>query len=154
MQDFDQVEILLIEDNPNDGELTLLAFKKNKISNRIYVVANGEKALDFIFCRDEFADRQNCKHPKLIILDLKLPQINGLEVLEELKKNDITKRIPVVVLTSSKEERDLITTYKLGVNSYIVKPMDFEQFSDTIREIGLYWLSLNQVPSGEIPRGE
>jgi CheY-like chemotaxis protein len=154
MQDFDQVEILLIEDNPNDGELTLLALKKNKISNRIYVVANGEKALDFIFCRGEFADRQNCKHPKLIILDLKLPLIEGLEVLEELKKNDTTKMIPVVVLTSSKEKCNMIETYKLGVNSYIAKPDDFERFSDTIREIGLYWLSLNQLPSGEIPRGE
>jgi two-component system, response regulator len=150
MQDFDQVEILLIEDNPSDGELTLLALKKNKISNRIYVVANGEKALDFIFCRGEFTDRQNCKHLKLIILDLKLPHIDGLKVLEELKKNDSTKMIPVIVLTSSKEDRDIITSYKLGANSYIVKPIYFDEFSRVVKEIGLYWLSLNQLPSSAI----
>ncbi len=149
MQDFSQVEILLVEDNPSDEELTLLALKKNHISNHVYVVANGEKALDFILCRGEFSDRANCNQPKLIILDLKLPLIEGLEVLEKLKKNDITKMIPVVVLTCSKEERDLFTTYKLGVNSYIVKPNDFEKFSETIKTLGQYWLSLNQLPSGE-----
>ncbi len=154
MQDFGQVEILLVEDNPNDGELTLLALKKNNPGNCVYMVENGKEALDFLFCRGEFADRANCNYPKLILLDLKLPIINGLEVLEKLKKNDITKIIPVVVLTYSKEERDLMTTYKLGVNSYIVKPIDFKQFTDTIKTIGQYWLSLNQLPCGEKSRVE
>jgi len=149
MQDYNQVEILLVEDNPNDVELTLRALKKNNLSNRIFVVNDGEKALDFIFCRGEFVNRDECKAPKLMLLDLKLPKINGLEVLEEIKKNDETKMIPVVVLTSSREERDMIETYKLGVNSYITKPVDFDKFTDAVREIGLYWLLINQLPDSK-----
>jgi CheY-like chemotaxis protein len=149
MQDFNQVEILLVEDNPADVELTLRALKKNNLSNRIYVVQDGEKALDFVFCRGEFAKRIDCKNPKLILLDLKLPKVNGLDVLETIKNTEETKMIPVVVLTSSKEERDMIDAYKLGVNSYITKPVDFDKFSDAVREIGLYWLLLNQLPPEE-----
>lgn len=150
MQDSSQVEILLVEDNPNDVELTIRALKKNNVSNKVFVVQDGEKALDFILCRGEFKERENCKNPKLILLDLKLPKVNGLEVLEELKKSDTTKTIPVVVLTSSKEERDMIDTYKLGVNSYITKPVDFEKFSEAVKEIGLYWLLLNQLPVNQM----
>lgn len=146
MQDYNQVEILLVEDNPNDVELTLRALKKNNLSNRIYVVNDGERALDFIFCRGIYADREECKNPKLILLDLKLPKINGLEVLEAIKNNENTKMVPVVALTSSREERDMIETYKLGVNSYITKPVDFDKYTDAVREIGLYWLLINQLP--------
>jgi len=146
MQDYNQVEILLVEDNLNDVELTLRALKKNNLSNRIYVVNDGEQALDFIFCRGEFKDRAECKNPKLILLDLKLPKISGIEVLEKLKSEIDTRVIPVVVLTSSREERDIIETYKLGVNSYITKPVDFDKFTDAVREIGMYWLLINQLP--------
>ena len=146
MHDYNLVEILLVEDNLYDVELTLHALKKNNLTNKIYTVNDGEKALDFIFCRGAFTDREQRKNPKLILLDLKLPKVNGLEVLEAIKKNEDTKAIPVVVLTSSREERDMIDTYKLGVNSYITKPVDFDKFTDAVREIGLYWLLINQLP--------
>ena len=146
MEDYNEVEILLVEDNPNDVELTLRALKKNKLSNKIFVVSDGEKALDFIFCKNGFNGRSTTKNPKLILLDLKLPKIDGLEVLDAIKKNESTKMIPVVVLTSSREERDMIETYKLGVNSYITKPVDFDKFTEAVRDIGLYWLLLNQLP--------
>lgn len=146
MEESSEVEILLVEDNPNDVELTLRALKKNKLSNKIHVVYDGEKALDFIFCRNAYQDRKNCLNPKLILLDLKLPKVDGLEVLEAIKKNEMTKLIPVVVLTSSREERDMLNSYKLGVNSFITKPVDFEKFIEAVREIGLYWLLLNQLP--------
>ena len=146
MEDYNEVEILLVEDNPNDVELTLRALKKNNLSNKIFVVSDGEKALDFIFCKNCYKDRIVSKNPKIILLDLKLPKVDGLEVLEAIKKNDETKIIPVVVLISSREERDMIDSYKLGVNSYITKPVDFDKFTDAVREIGLYWLLLNQLP--------
>ncbi len=141
------VEILLVEDNPNDVELTLHALRSHNISNRIHVARDGAEALDFIFREGQHAGRSPDNHPKVIFLDLKLPLVDGLEVLRRVKGDPNTRVIPVVVLTSSLEERDVVESYKLGVNSYIVKPVDFEQFSSAIRDLGLYWVILNQPPS-------
>ncbi|MBU2492402.1 MAG: response regulator [Bacteroidetes bacterium] len=141
-----QIEILLVEDNPNDVELTLRALKKNNIANNIVVVPDGEEALEFIFAKGKYVSRVDEKEPRVILLDLKLPKVSGLEVLEIIKKDPVKRKIPVVVLTSSKEENDIIESYRLGVNSYIVKPVDFEKFVDAVRELGLYWLLLNQIP--------
>jgi PAS domain S-box-containing protein len=140
------VEILLVEDNPNDAELTIIALKKNNLANNVIRVCNGEEALDFIFARGMFKDRKKENAPKVILLDLKLPKVDGLEVLRIIKADPVTKIIPVVVLTSSKEENDMIESYRLGVNSYIVKPVDFDKFSDSVGDIGLYWLLLNEQP--------
>jgi CheY-like chemotaxis protein len=140
------VEILLVEDNPNDVELTLHALKKNHIANRIHVVRDGAEALDFLFASGAYADRQVEEAPKVILLDLKLPKVDGLEVLKQVKGDGRTRSIPVVVLTSSREERDLMQSYHLGVNSYILKPVDFDQFNEAVRQLGLYWLLLNQPP--------
>jgi two-component system, response regulator len=142
----DAVEILLVEDNPNDVELTLLALKRNNFANRIEVVRDGEEALEFIFCTGRYAQRRMEEPPKLILLDLKLPKVDGLEVLRRVKSDERTRSCPVVVLTSSRQERDIIDSYKLGVNSYIVKPVDFEKFGDVTRQLGFYWLLLNQSP--------
>ncbi|MBD2004797.1 MULTISPECIES: response regulator [Cyanophyceae] len=139
-------EILLVEDNPNDVELALLALRRNKISNHIHIARDGEEALNFIFCKGTFADRNLNNNPKLILLDLKLPKIDGLEVLQTIKSDPQTRKIPVVILTSSCEECDMVDSYQLGVNSYIVKPVDFEQFTEAVRQLGLYWLVLNQSP--------
>jgi CheY-like chemotaxis protein len=136
------VELLLVEDNPSDEELTLHVLKKNNLTNRIHVVRDGAEALEFLF--DNF-DNGVRNVPKLILLDLKLPKVNGIEVLARIKGDDRTKMIPVVVLTSSREDTDLSTCYQLGVNSYIVKPVDFAQFTECIRQLGLYWLLLNEV---------
>ncbi len=136
------VEILLVEDNPNDVELALHALKKNNLTNRIEVVRDGEEALDFIFGNGIDSNR-----PKVILLDLKLPKVDGLEVLKRLKSDPQTRSIPVVMLTSSAEERDIVKSYQLGVNSYIVKPLDFEQFTEAVRHLGLYWLLMNQPPA-------
>lgn len=141
-----EVELLLVEDNPNDVKLTLRALQKNKLANNIKVVIDGEDALDYIFARGEYADRRMKDVPKVILLDLKLPKISGLEVLQALKSDERTKTIPVVVLTSSREESDIIRSYQLGVNSYIVKPVEFEKFISAISETGLYWLLLNESP--------
>jgi two-component system, response regulator len=138
------VEILLVEDNPNDVELALRAFKKNKLVNRVQVARDGEEALDFIFCKGIYAERNINHVPKLILLDLKLPKIDGIEVLKQIKADPHTRSIPVVVLTTSREERDVLETYRLGVNSYILKPVDFDQFVDSVRQIGFYWMLLNQ----------
>ena len=140
------VEILLVEDNPNDVELTLHAFKKHHIANRVHVVGDGAEALEYIFGTGAYADRDVNNHPKVILLDLKLPKVDGLEVLRRIKGDARMRAIPVVVLTSSREEGDIVETYKLGVNSYIVKPVDFEQFSEAVRQVGLYWMLLNQPP--------
>ena len=142
------VEILLVEDNPNDVELTLRVLQKNNISNRIHVVRDGAEALEFVFCTSAYADRSIENGPKVILLDLKLPKVDGLDVLRQIKADPRTKAIPVVVLTSSREERDIVESYRLGVNSYIVKPVDFEQFTEAVRQLGLYWLLLNQPPGG------
>jgi CheY-like chemotaxis protein len=142
----DPVEILLIEDNPNDLELTLHALRKNKIANRIHMVSDGEEALDFIFCENAYARRDINDIPKMILLDLKLPKIDGIEVLRRIKGDVRTKRIPVVMLTTSSEEKDIVKSYELGANSYIIKPVDFDQFTEAVRQLGLYWLLLNQQP--------
>jgi CheY-like chemotaxis protein len=139
----DVVEILLVEDNPSDLELTLKALKKYNISNNIFVVEDGADALDFIFAEGEYSSRNIALVPKLILLDLKLPKVSGLEVLKRIKCDQRTKKIPVVILTSSKEEKDIIESYEYGVNSYIVKPVDFNKFIESIKGLGFYWLSLN-----------
>ncbi len=140
------VEILLVEDNPNDVELTLDALRENNLTNKIEVVRDGAEALDFIFCRGHYSHRTIDHQPKLILLDLKLPKVTGLEVLQQIRADPRTKMLPVVILTSSREERDIIESYKLGVNSYIVKPVDFEQFNEAVRYLGFYWLLLNEPP--------
>jgi len=140
------VEILIVEDNPNDAEMALRALKKNNLTNNVLVVVDGEEALDFIFHKNKFVNRDGSNQPKIILLDLKLPKVDGLEVLKELKNNEETKMIPVIVLTSSKEESDILESYKLGVNSYIVKPVDFDKFVEAVRQLGLYWLLLNESP--------
>jgi two-component system, response regulator len=146
METTNVVEILIIEDNPNDAEMALRALKKNNLANNVLVLSDGEMALDFIFAKGKFAGRKEAPRPKIILLDLKLPKVDGLEVLKEIKSHAETKIIPVIVLTSSREESDLITSYRLGVNSYIVKPVDFDKFVDAVRDLGLYWLLLNQQP--------
>lgn len=146
MENYDSVNILLVEDNPHDVEMTLRAFRKNNLANKITVVEDGEKALNFIFARGEFKDRDITHLPRLILLDLKLPKVDGLEVLREVKSNEQTRYIPVVVLTSSREEKDIVESYRLGVNSYIVKPVDFDKFLKSVGELGLYWLLLNETP--------
>ncbi|MBD3225011.1 MAG: response regulator [Caldithrix sp.] len=147
MNDRNEVEILIVEDNPNDAEMALRALKKNKISNKVLVIGDGEEALDYIFKRGKFAQKKSQHKPKIILLDLKLPKIDGLDVLKIIKNNPETGGIPVIVLTSSKEEADMIDSYRYGVNSYIIKPVDFDKFVDAVKEIGLYWLILNQQPS-------
>jgi two-component system, response regulator len=146
MTDNEAVEILLVEDNPNDVELALHALKKNKVSNRIQVVRDGEEALDFIFGKDTSSGGPSEQRPKMVLLDLKLPKVDGLEVLRRLKGDPTTRSIPVIILTSSREEQDIVKSYDLGVNSYIVKPVDFQQFNDAIRQLGLYWMVVNQAP--------
>jgi len=141
------IEILLVEDDPQDVELTLRALKKHKLTNRVFVVNDGAEALDFIFGTGQYNDRDPKNRPKVILLDLKLPKVNGLEVLKKIKSDERTKVIPVVILTSSKEEKDIIEGYRLGVNSYIVKPVEFEEFIKCISDLGLYWLIINQPPT-------
>ncbi len=138
------VEILLVEDNPNDVELTLHAFEKNNIANHCHVVRDGAEALEFIFCTGAYAERSIQNPPKVILLDLKLPKVDGLEVLRRIKADPRTQAIPVVVLSSSRGEPDIAESYRLGVNSYIVKPVDFQNFTEAVKQIGLYWLLLNQ----------
>jgi two-component system, response regulator len=140
------IEILLVEDNPNDVELTLHALKKNNIANSIHVVRDGAEALEYLFSSGADAGRDFNHTPKMILLDLKLPKVDGMEVLKRIKSDERTRPIPVVVLTSSREERDIVESYRLGVNSYITKPVDFEQFTEAVRQLGLYWLLLNQSP--------
>ena len=135
------IEILLVEDNPNDVELTLHALRREKLANRIHVVRDGEEALDFLFQR-----AQPSLPPKVVLLDLKLPKVDGLEVLRQIRSDVRTKALPVVILTASREEKDMVNGYKLGVNSYIQKPVDFEAFREVIRQLGLYWLVVNQPP--------
>jgi two-component system, response regulator len=142
-----EVEILLVEDNPYDAELATRALQKSKITNKIYHVKDGEEALDFLFNRGDYKERVNAKRPKVILLDLKMPKVSGLEVLKSIKANENTRTIPVVVLTSSKEEQDIIESYNLGVNSYIVKPVEVDKFFKAISDLEVYWLLLNQVPA-------
>jgi two-component system, response regulator len=140
------MEILLVEDNPEDVEITLRAFQKQHIANKVHVVRDGEEALECLFSTGRYAESSPCPNTKLILLDLKLPKVDGLEILQKCKTDPRTKHIPIVVLTSSREEQDLIQSYNFGVNSYVVKPVDFLQFTDAVRQLGLYWMLLNQVP--------
>jgi two-component system, response regulator len=145
MSDLQEIEILLVEDNPSDAELTLRALKKSHLANQVVLVTDGEEALDFLFARRAYLGRSIEDRPKVILLDLKLPKVDGLEVLKAIKSDERTRTIPVVILTSSKEEGDMIASYSLGVNSYIVKPVDFDRFVAAIGHLGLYWLLLNQI---------
>jgi two-component system response regulator len=144
----DPVEILLVEDNPDDVELALYAFRRSQIANNIQVARDGEEALAYLFRTGPFAGRGNGT-PRMMLLDLKLPKIDGLQVLERVRADPELRTLPVVIMTSSREDRDLIESYKLGVNSYIVKPVDFAQFATVVEQLGLYWVVLNQPP----PRG-
>jgi len=140
------IEILLVEDNPNDLELTMHALTRHNLANKIHVVRDGEEALDFLFCRNAFSARSFEDAPKVVLLDLKLPKVDGLEVLRMLKADARTKAVPIVVMTSSKQQRDLVESYQLGVNSYIQKPINFAEFQEVIRQLGYYWLAINQTP--------
>jgi two-component system, response regulator len=141
-----EVDILLVEDSLDDADLALHALRHENLASSIFVARDGEEALDFLFCRGPFAERSFDRPPKLVLLDLKLPKVDGMQVLKEVKSDPRTKAIPVVILTSSKEERDLISGYDLGANSFIQKPVDFEQFRETVKRLGLYWLVTNQPP--------
>jgi len=146
-----KLDILLVEDNQDDMDLALHALKREKLANNIFVARDGEEALDFLFCRGAFAERSFDHPPKLVLLDLKLPKVDGMEVLKQLKNDLRTKTIPVVMMTSSKEERDLVSSYSLGANSFIQKPVDFDQFRETVKSVGLYWLVINQpVPANGV----
>jgi CheY-like chemotaxis protein len=147
----EHVEILLVEDDENDMDLALHTLRKENLSNKIYVVRDGEEALDFLFCRGAFSGRTFDHPPRFVLLDLKLPKVDGIEVLRQVKADSRTRTIPIVILTSSKEERDLVSGYKLGANSYIQKPVDFDQFRTTVKHAGLYWLLTNQAPPINVP---
>ena len=140
------VDILLVEDNQDDIDLALHALRQGKLANSIFVVRDGEEALDFLFCRGAFSQRSFDLPPKLVLLDLKLPKVDGLQVLKEAKGDPRTKTIPIVIMTSSKEERDMVESYNSGVNSYIQKPVDFDQFRNTVKTLGMYWMVVNQPP--------
>jgi two-component system, response regulator len=144
------VEILLVDDSPADIELTIHVLRQNQLANQIHVAEDGKEALDFLFCRNAYEGRSFTDPPRVVLLDLKLPKVDGLSVLKAIRGDDRTKAIPVVVLTSSKEQRDLIEGYKLGASAYIQKPVDFEQFRRTIKEIGMFWLVANQPPPAEL----
>jgi two-component system response regulator len=143
-----RVDILLAEDNPDDVKLALHAFRRNNLANAVHVVGDGAEALDFVFCREAYAGRSLEEPPKMLLLDLKMPRVDGLEVLHAVRADPHTRLIPVVMMTSSSEERDRVESYALGVNSYIVKPLDFDQFVEAMRLVGMYWLLLNQPPKG------
>jgi len=142
----DNKMILLVEDNPDDEALTLRALKKNNIGNQLFVVRDGAEALEFIFCTGAYAERDPRDKPQVVLLDLKLPKVDGLEVLRRIRTDERTQRQPVVILTSSNEQQDLVNSYNLGVNSYVRKPVDFNEFIEAVRQLGLYWLVLNEAP--------
>jgi two-component system response regulator len=146
MENFDPIEILLVEDNPTDAELTIRALKKQNLANELFLVEDGEEALDFIFSRGKYLSRERKKPLKVIFLDLKLPKLSGIQVLRAIKSDPSTKFIPVVVVTSSKEDPDIKLAYELGANSYVVKPVDFEGFIKALENTGLYWLLVNETP--------
>ncbi len=146
MENFLRSDVLLVEDNPDDAELTIRALKKQGFANGIFHVEDGEQALDFLFSRGQFSNRLSTQQVKVVLLDLKLPKVNGLEVLREVKANPATSRIPVVILTSSREDPDISTAYELGANSYVVKPVDFDDFIKAVQNTGLFWLLVNEPP--------
>jgi CheY-like chemotaxis protein len=148
MNDLEQVEILLVEDNAEDAEMTMRALRKRNLANKLHWVKDGAEALDYLFCRGQYAGRSPSDPPKLVLLDIKMPKVDGIEVLRRIKASDL-KSVPVVVMTSSNEERDVVESYRLGVNSYIVKPVQFDAFLDTVAKIGLYWVLTNRVPQGK-----
>ncbi|HUW39387.1 MAG TPA: response regulator [Rectinemataceae bacterium] len=142
-----EIEVLLVEDNPQDADLAKRAFKKKNLANHLHWVEDGEEALDFLFRRGRYADRSQSRNPKVVMLDLKLPKVDGLEVLEAIKKDERTKSIPVVIVTSSRQDPDIARAYALGANSYVVKPIDFDQFAEAMINLGYYWLLINQPPA-------
>ena len=141
--------ILLVEDDPKDVELTLTALEEYNLANEVVVTRDGAEALDYLYCRGEFAGRPN-DNPAVLLLDLKLPKVDGLEVLQQIKSDDNLRMVPVVVLTSSREEKDMVTSYKLGVNAYVVKPVDFHEFVNAIKELGMFWAIINEPPPGSV----
>ena len=143
---YNEVEILLVEDSPDDAELTIRALKKINLANYLVHLEDGQEALDFLFAGGRFADRQFSKLPKLVLLDIKMPKVSGIDVLKRIKSSEATKSMPVVIMTSSAEEKDIIESYGLGVNSYVVKPVDFENFTKAVTELGLYWMLINKAP--------
>lgn len=147
------VEILLVEDNPNDVELTLHAFEKRRLANRIQVVRDGAEALDYLFCTGAYGWRSRAEIPRLVLLDLKLPKVSGIEVLRRIRADPRTALVPVVVLTCSREEQDIIESYRLGANSYIVKPVEFDKFTAVVEQLGFYWLLTNQAPPVPVQAG-
>ena len=140
------VEVLLVEDNIHDAEMTIRALKKVNLANNLVHVKDGAEALDFVFATGRYADRESANFPKVILLDIKMPKVDGIEVLRQLKSRESSKAIPVVIMTSSKEEQDIINSYQLGVNSYVVKPVDFDGFAKAVSQLGFYWLLTNQPP--------
>ncbi len=146
MKKQNEVEVLLVEDNPRDIELTVRALKKHNLANKLHVIKDGAEALDFVFATGAYANRKIENTPKVILLDLKLPKVDGLEVLRRIRSDERTKYIPVVVVTCSQEERDIVESYKLGANSFVTKPVDFKNFAQAVAELGLYWLLLNKLP--------
>lgn len=147
MSDFETVEILLVEDSPTDAELTLRALRGHRLANQVHWVKDGAEALDFLFGSGAYAGREAQPHPKLVLLDIKMPKVDGIEVLRRIKSDPRTRAIPVVIMTSSNEDPDVLASYGLGVNSYVVKPVDFASFTETVAKIGLYWLLTNRVPA-------
>ncbi len=141
-----EYEIVIVEDSPHDAELMVRSLKKNRLANSLIVLEDGEQALDFIFCRGKYTGRDSSGSPKVIFLDLKLPKVDGLEVLKQVKSNEQTRKIPVIIVTSSKEDPDIATAYDLGANSYVVKPVDFDNFVEKMNKLGLYWLAVNEKP--------
>jgi two-component system, response regulator len=146
MTDLHEVEILLVEDNPEDAEMTMRALRKRNLANHLHWVKDGEEALEYLFCTGRYAGREIRHPPRLVLLDIKMPKVDGIEVLRRVKGSEL-KQVPVVVMTSSNEERDVLESYRLGVNSYIVKPVQFEDFMETVAKIGLYWVLSNRVPA-------
>lgn len=146
MNEMQQVEILMAEDNPKDAEMTQRALRRYNFGNRLLWVKDGAEALDYVFCRGAFAGRDRLRPPRLVLLDIKMPKVDGIEVLRQVKADPATRGIPIVVMTSSNEERDVVESYRLGVNSYIVKPVDFAAFLEVVAKIGLYWILTNRVP--------
>jgi two-component system response regulator len=146
----EEIDILLVEDNPSDAELAVRELRRNKLANRIHVIGDGAEALDFVFCRGNYQHRSFTRPPKVILLDVKLPKVNGLEILKTIKADARTRAIPIVIMTSSSEQQDLIESYKLGVNAFIQKPVDFDDFRRVIEQIGMFWLAVNRSPPPEV----